>query len=688
MHDIDFIEILRHIPVSQLDYTEWIEVGMALKHEGYSCQVWDDWSQNDSRYQDGVCDKKWDSFDGDAKPVTGGTLIEFAKRFGYNRVDSITTFDWDDEIGVDKAWIEPEPIQISDDYEKQAVNEIITYLETLFQPDEKVGYVMSAYQDDDGKWKPSGTGTSSRTAGALINSLKRKKADVIGAELGDYNPEAGAWIRFNPLDGNGVKNENVTEYRYALVESDSLDLEMQNAIIKDLQLPVAALVYSGGKSIHAIVRIDAPTKEIYRERVDKLYKICDGAGLKIDKQNKNPSRLSRMPGIRRGDKWQHLISTNIGMPTWKAWEEYIQEQADTLPDPEDLFSELNANTQLAPEVIQGVLRQGRKMILTGASKAGKSFLLVELGMAMATGTEWLGFLCNENKVLYINFEIPKDSFTDRLRAVSAARGTQMSDYRGKFDCLSLRGHAEQFRKLLPSIKLKVRKGQYNVVILDPIYKTLLGDENDARVVAEFCNALDNLATETGVTIIFCHHHSKGAGEGMAAQNRSSGSGVFARDPDAIVDLLEISPVDKDGDPLEPQVEGLDTLRPDAFFMRIESSLREFAPINPMEIVFNYPAHYIVHGLENARSAGSARSKYEKRQAGRDQQTERKEKRIDRLIDYINNQVSLEGTNPTIGEAANYFKGEKGFSEPNIKKWVASTDGLSIKNGMLFYKDNP
>ena len=45
--------------------------------------------------------------------------------------------------------------------------------------------------------------------------------------FGDCNPEVGAWIRFNPLDGKGVKNENVTEYRYALVESDCMELEKQ-----------------------------------------------------------------------------------------------------------------------------------------------------------------------------------------------------------------------------------------------------------------------------------------------------------------------------------------------------------------------------------------------------------------------------------------------------------------------------
>ena len=50
----DIIDLLDHIPVSSLDYTEWITVGMALKHEGYSVDVWDSWSRADSRYKEGL----------------------------------------------------------------------------------------------------------------------------------------------------------------------------------------------------------------------------------------------------------------------------------------------------------------------------------------------------------------------------------------------------------------------------------------------------------------------------------------------------------------------------------------------------------------------------------------------------------------------------------------------------------
>lgn len=140
------------------------------------------------------------------------------------------------------------------------------------------------------KWIPKSSGVYTKTAGDIIQGLRNSNGDV-GAVMGDPNVNSGAWIRFNPLDGEGVKNTNVVDFRYALVESDNMSIEQQNEIIRELELPVVALSYSGSKSIHAIVKIDAVNYPQYQERVDYLYKIVEKNGLKVDKQNKNPSRL-------------------------------------------------------------------------------------------------------------------------------------------------------------------------------------------------------------------------------------------------------------------------------------------------------------------------------------------------------------------------------------------------------------
>lgn len=52
-----------------------------------------------------------------------------------------------------------------------------------------------------------------------------------------------------PFDDSGsYKDENITAYRYALAESDSLPIEEQYRILRESKLPIAALVESGGKS--------------------------------------------------------------------------------------------------------------------------------------------------------------------------------------------------------------------------------------------------------------------------------------------------------------------------------------------------------------------------------------------------------------------------------------------------------
>mgnify|MGYP006952425672 CR=1 FL=1 len=102
------------------------------------------------------------------------------------------------------------------------------------------------------------------------------------------------------------------------------------------ELPCAALVYSGGKSVHAIVKVDAPDYAEYRKRVDYLYTACQKNGLTIDQQNRNPSRLSRMPGILRGSQRQTLLETNIGKSCWDGWRDWLEAETDELPETESL----------------------------------------------------------------------------------------------------------------------------------------------------------------------------------------------------------------------------------------------------------------------------------------------------------------------------------------------------------------
>src|SRR5690625_4101494 len=112
---LDLIKLLEHVDPSYLDYQEWVNVGMALKYEGYTASDWESWSKRDgNRYRPGDCFRKWESFEGSGTPITGATITQLAKDNGW-MPKSINhhELDWDDEISgddeyvvIDKNWIE------------------------------------------------------------------------------------------------------------------------------------------------------------------------------------------------------------------------------------------------------------------------------------------------------------------------------------------------------------------------------------------------------------------------------------------------------------------------------------------------------------------------------------------------------------------------------------------------------
>lgn len=576
--ETNILSALKAINVSELTRADWIAVGMALKEEGYPCSVWDEWSRNDSRYHPGECDRLWKGFHGCCNPVKGGTIVQMAKERGWTMFGEDGCLGWDDTIEYDGSdGFSGNSIPAS----WSPVQDLITYLELLFEPEDKVGYVTNeAWLDEDGKWKPR-KGVFDRTAGELIASL-RKHPDDIGATVGDWKPQAGAWIRFNPVDGVGVRNENVTRFHYALVESDTLSISEQDALYRKLELPIAALVYSGGKSLHAIVRVGAEDYDEYRKRVDFLYDFLEKNGLTVDKQNRNPSRLSRMPGVTRNGNRQYLAATNIGRKSWNDWMDYVEGVTDELPDMVPLSAYRDDPPELPEVLIEGILRRGHKMLISGSSKAGKSFLLMELCVAIAEGRKWLNFQCQQGRVLYVNLEIDPASAVTRFFKIYEALGVP-TDNMDNILLWNLRGHAVPLDQLVPKMVRRVRDQKLQAIIIDPIYKVITGDENNASEMGAFCNQFDKICTETGCSVIYCHHHSKGSQGMKRAMDRASGSGVFARDPDAQLDMIELELTDdiknnvRDGN---------------ATAWRLESSLREFPNITPINFWFEYPIHRV------------------------------------------------------------------------------------------------
>jgi hypothetical protein len=139
-------------------------------------------------------------------------------------------------------------------------------------------------------------------------------------------------------------------------------------------------------------------------------------------------------------------------------------------------------------------------------------------------------------------------------------------------------------KLVPKLIRKVANQGFDAIIIDPIYKVITGDENNASDMGAFSNQFDKICNETGCAAIYCHHHSKGSQGFKKAMDRASGSGVFARDPDAQLDMIQLETSD------EFMAQNADDTSSTAW--RLESSLREFRNFKPVNFWFEYPIHRI------------------------------------------------------------------------------------------------
>lgn len=124
------------------------------------------------------------------------------------------------------------------------------------------------------------------------------------------------------VNAGGSKAEDIKDYRYTLLECDEIaDMKIQGAYIKELGLPVASLTWSGNKSLHAVVKVEASSLEEYKNRVELIHEVCASVGFKVDK-TKDCCRFTRLAGSlnNKTNRIQRLLEVNSGSESWVDWE--------------------------------------------------------------------------------------------------------------------------------------------------------------------------------------------------------------------------------------------------------------------------------------------------------------------------------------------------------------------------------
>jgi hypothetical protein len=143
----------------------------------------------------------------------------------------------------------------------------------------------------------------------------------------------------------------------------------------------------------------------------------------------------------------------------------------------------------------------------GEPKVGKSLLVANLALALAAGSNRIGFpVPAPRRVLVCQFELPLPQFVSRLLTMRRGLGAA-ADHHLLVD-IRATGHLLSAPQGLNHFVLAARAAAAEVIILDPLYSTHDQDENDTRAMAALCQALLRLRDATRAALIVVHHVRK------------------------------------------------------------------------------------------------------------------------------------------------------------------------------------
>ncbi len=221
-----------------------------------------------------------------------------------------------------------------------------------------------------------------------------------------------------------------------------------------------------------------------------------------------------------------------------ASDEALTPRAYTIEPPSAQFISVRqlmaACPALRPPVIEGLLREGETMNLIASPKTGKSWLVLDLAIAVAMGRPWLGrFPTVAGEVLIIDNELHGETSANRIPKVAKARGLGTDEFADRVFIRNLRGGLQDIVSLGPYFRA-IEPGRFRLIVLDAFYRFLPAgmDENANADMASLYNHIDRYAADLGCAFVLIHHSSKGNQSGKSVTDVGAGAGSQSRATDA------------------------------------------------------------------------------------------------------------------------------------------------------------
>lgn len=259
--------------------------------------------------------------------------------------------------------------------------------------------------------------------------------------------------------------------------------------------------------------------------------------------------------------------------------------------------------RLRRPLIDGLLREGETMNIIAAPKTGKSWLTIDLALAVATGGLWLGaYRAERSPALILDNELHAETSAHRIPKVADARGLRLRDYADSVAVDNLRGRLTDIHSL-GSYFESIREGGFKLIILDAFYRFLPRDteENDNAAMAGIYNALDRYAHDLGCCFVLVHHASKGAQANKSVTDVGAGAGSQSRATDT---HLVLRPHEEDG------------------CVVLDAAVRSWPPVEPRGLRWDFPIWTLDETLDPSRLQTPSRRRSRRGEEGEEKPTAR------------------------------------------------------------------
>jgi hypothetical protein len=160
------------------------------------------------------------------------------------------------------------------------------------------------------------------------------------------------------------------------------------------------------------------------------------------------------------------------------------------------------------EIIKGLLSIKQLSCFYGEAGSKKSYSLMTLALAVATGATWLDFETQQARVLFIDEDAGEDG--TRERVAECMRGMLIDDA-PQFAYMSMAGLQLDQDADAAKLETIIRDGLYSLVILDAFGDLMSGDENSKEDTAPIMRNLRRVADHTEAALLFIHHANKTGG---------------------------------------------------------------------------------------------------------------------------------------------------------------------------------